>query len=69
MLGKVDGRDLCKAIKTAPDTREIPVILISASHHVQERHVLNGVAPDDFLAKPFDIDDLLEKVQAHTVAA
>ncbi|MBS1530010.1 MAG: response regulator [Bacteroidetes bacterium] len=69
MLGKVDGRDLCKTIKTTPETRDIPVILISASHYVQERHTLNGVAPDDFLAKPFDIGDLLEKVQAHTVAA
>ena len=69
MLGKVDGRDLCKAIKTAPDTREIPVILISASHQVQERYTINGIAPDDFLAKPFNIDDLLVKVQAHTVAA
>ncbi|HEX3383909.1 MAG TPA: response regulator [Mucilaginibacter sp.] len=69
MLGKVDGRDLCKTIKSTPETKEIPVILISASHQVQERNTLNGVAPDDFLAKPFDIDDLLEKVQAHTVAA
>lgn len=69
MLGRVDGRDLCKAIKTAPETKEIPVILISASHHVQERHTINGIAPDDFLAKPFDISELLEKVQAHVVAA
>jgi DNA-binding response OmpR family regulator len=69
MLGKVDGRDLCKQIKTTPGTSDIPVILISASHHVQERYTLNGIAPDDFLAKPFDIDDLLEKVQAHMVAA
>jgi|SRR3569833_461122 len=69
MLGKVDGRDLCRDIKTRPDTKEIPVILISASHYVQERYSLNGAAPDDFLAKPFNINDLLEKVQAHTVAA
>src|SRR3569832_1087878 len=54
MLGMVDGRDLSKAIKTAPDTREIPVILISASHQVQERYTINGIAPDDFLAKPFN---------------
>jgi DNA-binding response OmpR family regulator len=69
MLGAIDGRDLCKAIKTRPDTKEIPVILISASHQVQERYTVNGIAPDDFLAKPFNIDDLLEKVQAHTMAA
>ena len=48
---------------------DIPVILISASHQVQERYMINGVAPDDFLAKPFDISDLLQKIEAHVLAA
>jgi len=69
MLGKVDGRELCRVIKTQKETMDIPVILISASHQVQERYTINGVAPDDFLAKPFDISDLLEKIEAHVIAA
>jgi DNA-binding response OmpR family regulator len=69
MLGKVDGRELCRVIKTQKETMNIPVILISASHQVKERYSINGVAPDDFLAKPFDISALLEKIQAHLIAA
>ena len=69
MLGKVDGRELCRVIKTQKETMDIPVILISASHQVQERYTINGVAPDDFLAKPFDISDLLEKIEANVIAA
>src|SRR5579862_5988531 len=69
MLGKYDGRELCREIKTKSDTKDIPVILVSASHYVAERIKINGVAPDDFLAKPFDVSDLITKVQAHVAAA
>src|ERR1700754_434229 len=58
MLGNLDGRDLCRKVKTAKETHDIPVILISASHDVSQS--LNQIgAPDDFIAKPFDIDELL----------
>ena len=69
MLGKEDGRELCRVIKAKQETKDIPIILISASHQVQERYTLNEAAPDDFLAKPFNISDLLEKIEAHMIAA
>ena len=69
MLGNIDGRELCREMKTRLETKDIPVILISASHQVSERFSLNGGAPDDFLAKPFNISDLLEKVASHLTAA
>jgi len=61
MLGNLDGRDLCKSVKTRIETHDIPVILISASHEVSK--TLNQIgAPDDFIAKPFDIDVLLRSI-------
>ena len=69
MLGNIDGRELCREMKTRIETKDIPVILVSASHQVSERISLNGGAPDDFLAKPFNISDLLEKVASHLTAA
>jgi DNA-binding response OmpR family regulator len=69
MMGNTDGRELCRQIKSQKETSNIPVILVSASHNVNDRFVVNGTAPDDFLAKPFNISDLLEKVQAHMAAA
>lgn len=56
-----DGRDLCKTLKNTDKTKNIPVILISASNDLQKSAELAGA--DDFLAKPFEIDALLEKIK------
>jgi DNA-binding response OmpR family regulator len=69
MLGNADGRELCRQLKLKQETHDIPVILVSASHQVADRLSLNNGAPDDFLAKPFDINDLLEKVGSNLAAA
>lgn len=68
MLGNYDGRELCKALKAKKETHNIPVILISANQNLSDRFLPDN-APDDFLAKPFDINDLLSKVQSHVAAA
>jgi DNA-binding response OmpR family regulator len=64
MLGGLDGRELCKHIKTMKETNNIPVILISASHNISDRSLQHDGGPDDFIAKPFDIDVLLRSVRA-----
>lgn len=56
-----DGRDLCKKLKSTELTKNIPVILISASTDLKRSAETAGA--DDFLAKPFDIDILLAKIQ------
>lgn len=61
MLGDMDGRDLCKNVKTMHETHNIPVIMISASHNIANINPM--CAPDAFLPKPFDIKSLLHVVQ------
>jgi len=61
LLSGHDGRDICKKVKSREETKQIPVILISA-HPNAEKTALEAGA-DDFLAKPFNIDDLLAKVE------
>lgn len=62
IAGKSDG--LCSDIMTDPDTQGIPVIfLVKKTDSETERSTFN-VAGDDFLLKPFDIKDLLIRVQA-----
>ncbi|MDF3076237.1 MAG: response regulator [Sphingobacteriaceae bacterium] len=68
MLGGLDGREICSAIKESDRTQNIPVILISASHNLKDSMHQKG-CPDDFVAKPFDIDFLLNKIQSHIKAA
>ena len=66
MLGNLDGRDLCRAVKSTLETHEIPVVLISASHVAASRDQKG--APDAFIAKPFDIDDLLDVIREQLAA-
>jgi DNA-binding response OmpR family regulator len=62
MLSGLDGRTICTKIKSEPDTKFLPVILISGSHDLADS--LNQLgAPNDFLAKPFDIEHLLYKIE------
>ena len=68
MLGNMDGRELCKDVKSKTETNDIPVILISASHGLSDR-MKPCDAPNDFLAKPFDISELLDKVHTQLDAA
>ena len=68
MLGSLDGRELCKAVKNQDSMHHIPVIMISASHNVSKTLNQEG-APNDFIAKPFDINNLLSKIKNQLNAA
>ena len=57
MLGNMDGRELCKAIRENDETKDIPIIFVSASHSVSDRFMAMG-SNVDFLAKPFDINEV-----------
>jgi CheY-like chemotaxis protein len=57
LLSGVDGTLVCKKIKEDPSTKHIPVIMISALSQGQEKS--EEVGADFFLAKPFEMEDLL----------
>jgi len=67
MLGNIDGRELCKILRSNKDTMDIPIILVSASHTLSDHFIIAG-SHIDFLAKPFDIRELIDKVE-HGLAA
>jgi DNA-binding response OmpR family regulator len=63
LLSGKDGREIVKYLKRREETMLIPVIMFSA-HPSAERTVLAAGA-DDFVAKPFEVDELLEKIAMH----
>ncbi|KAA5536179.1 response regulator transcription factor [Taibaiella lutea] len=65
MLGTMDGRIICRDIKNTSGLENLPVILISASHDLAHCLHQKG-APNDFIAKPFDIGNLIKKVGQHS---
>ena len=62
MLGGMDGREICKSIKSHAIFKYIPIVMISASHNLQSVLKMPG-SPNDFISKPFDIDHLVSKVR------
>ncbi|TCO22649.1 response regulator receiver domain-containing protein [Pedobacter psychrotolerans] len=63
MLPDIDGRELLKELKETASTSHIPVLMISARYHANN-YVLNGIHADDFMAKPFNFDELMDKIYA-----
>lgn len=62
-LPKVDGLDAVAALKGAADTRDIPVILLSAHQGIAEKVRALNLGAVDYLAKPFQSSELLARVQ------
>lgn len=58
-----DGMHLCSRIKNSKKLEDVPVIMMSA--HEQIAVVMQQCKADTFISKPFDIDDLLHKVQQY----
>ena len=67
MLGNMDGREICNNIKNSKNTYHIPIIMISATHNMAE-FIKKNCRPDDFLEKPFDIVNLINKVELKLTA-
>lgn len=59
----IDGRDICKNLKSQKLTKHIPIIMISANKDTEK--IAHQAGADDFIAKPFDMDDLLAKVEKY----
>lgn len=60
-LGNVNGTDICSELKANPKTNHIPIIMFSA--HSNIKAVMDVCKADDFIAKPFDMKNLVEKIK------
>src|SRR6266540_950928 len=61
MLPDVDGLVLCSDLKTRSGA---PIIICSASNQTRDRVLSLKLGADDFIGKPFDIDELEARVEA-----
>ena len=64
MMPKLDGYEVCKAIKSDPVTRQIPVILLSAKGRNVDQKMGFDVGADDYITKPFSPRKLVERINA-----
>lgn len=63
-LNGANGGAIAKKMKRDPKVSRIPIIIVSANGDTKEIAKKSGA--DGFLLKPFDLDQLLDVVAAHT---
>ena len=63
-LSGTDGIDICRYLKSQTLTKEIPIIMISASPDIAKLSQEAGA--DAFIEKPFEVRDLLQLVNHYT---
>jgi CheY-like chemotaxis protein len=60
LLSGLDGREIARQLKGQSTTQHIPILMLSA--HPSAEQEAKAAGAGDFLAKPFELDELLAKV-------
>ncbi len=64
MLPSVSGIEVCRRLKTRPDTRGIPIIMLSARSEEVDRIRGLETGADDYVVKPYSVLELMARVRA-----
>ena len=64
MLPKVSGIEVCRQVKTRPDTRNTPIIMLSARSEEVDRVRGLETGADDYVVKPYSVVELMARVRA-----
>jgi len=63
MMPPPDGFKLCRMLRADPTFRRTPILIVTALDDTDSRIVAIGAGANDYLVKPFRIDDLTSKVK------
>jgi DNA-binding response OmpR family regulator len=64
MMPKMDGEQFCRAMRSEPGLKEIPVIMLTVKQTADEELEALHFGVDDFVVKPFKAQELLARVRA-----
>jgi two-component system phosphate regulon response regulator PhoB len=64
MLPSVSGIELCRQLRTRNETREIPIIMLTARGEEEDRVRGLDVGADDYVTKPFSMSELVARMKA-----
>jgi two-component system phosphate regulon response regulator PhoB len=64
MLPGVSGIELCRRLRSRPETKNLPIIMLTARGEESERVRGLATGADDYIVKPFSVPELLARVRA-----
>jgi DNA-binding response OmpR family regulator len=62
-MSGIDGRDVCRILKSAPKTKNVPIVIMSATKDIAQ--IAHNAGADNYISKPFQMEHLLETVALH----
>lgn len=65
MMPKMDGYEVCKTVKASAETRDIPVLIVTARKDPESRKRGMDVGASDYLVKPIRPAEILSKVREY----
>lgn len=65
MMPEPDGFKLCRMLRKEPDFRHTPIIIVTALNDTDSRIVAIGAGANDYLTKPFRLDELYTSIKDH----
>ena len=64
MLPQVSGIELCRRLRSKPETRNVPILMLTARGEESDRIRGLSTGADDYVVKPFSRDELMARVKA-----
>ncbi len=64
MLPKVSGIEVCRRLRSRPETRNLPIIMLTARGEESDRVRGLDTGADDYLTKPFSMTELVARIRA-----
>ena len=64
MLPEISGVEICKLVRSKPDIKNIPIIMLTAKSEVNDRITGLEMGADDYLVKPFEMKELMARINA-----
>jgi len=65
MLPKLDGYKVCRLLKFDEQYKHIPILMLTAKTQQKDRLLGMETGADEYITKPFDMDELMEKVKKY----
>ncbi|MBE6448062.1 MAG: phosphate regulon transcriptional regulatory protein PhoB [Alphaproteobacteria bacterium] len=64
MLPEISGVEICKLIRSKPDIKNIPIIMLTAKGEEEDKVKGLSAGADDYVTKPFSVPELLARVKS-----
>ena len=64
MMPNVNGYQVCRELKGNSDTSSIPILMLTAKSQESDKFWGKEAGADDYVTKPFDMEELLEKMRS-----